>query len=181
MALPTSKQRHQISQHVHDIEFAPTLDERALAGIALRDWVISDFAGQVGADPPRAVRLGLVARELMALVGCAASRLPIVEATLEELGSNAEHRTARKHAAFAVASAWHPFINEMEVDELRRKLRWLGESHTGGLFALRTRLKSVCATRDGQLESKPVPWISYHGRMNESSGGKVRSFSFGRP
>ena len=179
MAMPTSEQRNAIAKPLYEIEYGRTLDEQALAGLKLREWVIQDFSGQVAADPPRAVRLALVTRELMSIVGCASSRLPIVAATLEELGSRPEHRSARKAAGFAVASAWHPFVDEMEMNEIQQKLCWLGEPSTGSLFALRTRLKKVCAARNGHLERNPVPWVAYHGRMDEGSGKKVRSFSFG--
>ena len=179
MAMPTSEQRDQIADPLYEIEYGSSLDAQARAGLALRQWIIGDFAEQVAADPPRAVRLALVTRELMSIVGSASSRLPIVAATLEELGSRPEHRSARKAAAFAVASAWHPFIDEMEVDEIKQKLSWLGEPTTGSVLALRTRLKKVCAARNGHLERNPVPWIAYHGRLDEGSGKKVRSFSFG--
>ena len=179
MAMPTSEQRDQIADPLYEIEYGSSLDAQARAGLALRQWIIGDFAEQVAADPPRAVRLALVTRELMSIVGSASSRLPIVAATLEELGSRPEHRSARKNAAFAVASAWHPFVDEMDVDEIKQKLSWLGEPTTGSLFALRTRLKKVCAARNGHLERNPVPWIAYHGRLDEGSGKKVRSFSFG--
>jgi hypothetical protein len=179
MAMPTSEQRDQIADPLYEIEYGSSLDAQARAGLALRQWIIGDFAEQVAADPPRAVRLALVTRELMSIVGSASSRLPIVAATLEELGSRPEHRSARKNAAFAVASAWHPFVDEMDVDEIKQKLSWLGEPTTGSLLALRTRLKKVCAARNGHLERNPVPWIAYHGRLDEGSGKKVRSFSFG--
>ena len=160
---PTSEQRKFIDSQLKIVLYG-TEYEREDSAAALRTFVHADgdsrsaklkstfrFDAQelifTSSDTSRASkhRLEYVARELMALVGCSSCQSRTAATTLNDLGSSAEHASARRQAARAVCCAWSTFVNEMQIDELKEKLGWLGENRSGSREALASRLKRACS------------------------------------